>query len=622
MNISSMSKSPGEGGEGPAISFTRLYGTKTSGSYTFHLNGLIELDYTDNSYISSYKSIKYKSGWTTFGQKFTFNAEGHIYHPNLMKYMANISFGHDDTKYGEDAVNKSNSKYITYSFSTLFLRYQPVALALNASRTYSNSEASSVPYDAVSNSYNVILFSRLRWLPVMSIEYAHWDYTSDQMTSKKFYDEWEDETVTLVTKLKTKTTNDMININMLGYLNSLRTRYVFSVGSYRVSSPTRSYENLFVRSRTNSLLGKDNSIWTSFQYAKLDTSKLINLSAEYKPPPLKKNIYHNYTVDYMSSESTDEKSDEKSDSYSFSGIWRYRLSKSIYARADLRLKYGSTAGEDKYSCKIDTSIHYGKPVIKFFNFDSQYNFSMGQESNVNANEYKFIRNGLDMLMKTNKFKWGNIYAGFNIFYNIYDFSIHATNNGSSDADKIIVSQQRLRIGAKVKGPWKALWFIELEARYFDTSSENEMHAWSSLWSGDTIGAKKIRHYSATGDLRFPFLRTGRALFAGSYTTGQTNSQDIQKYEYNAILRYNISRGLSISALWREEWRSKGWWNSDLFNNTNTELNTPSKTRDYEFDLFYTWRKMRFTLEYASTKLDQGFTVSESKRFNFRVRRTF
>lgn len=617
------SKSSGEGGEGSAISYTQLYGSKRSGSYTFHLTGLIELDYTDNTTTSSFKSIKEKSEETTFSQRVMFNAEGYIYNKNLITYMANISFGHDNTKNSEGAVDNSNAKYLTYSIGTVFFENRPVTLSLYASRTYDNYKSSLGPSDSVSNSYNVDLYTGLRGLPRINIGYSHWDYATNQTTTRSFFDEWEDKIVILETKLKTKTTTDMIDLNINGYLNSfLKTRYGLSFGLYRVSNPTRSYENLFVRMRTTTLLGKKNTISTAFQYAQLATSKLINFSSEYHPPPLK-NLYHNYAVEYISSESTDGKSDGNSDSYSFRSSLRYVLAREIYARAFLTLKYGSWAGKDESLYKIDTSFHYSRPVIKFFNFDSQYGLSAGQASNGNELN-RFLNNQLDMLIKTNKFKWGNIYAGLNISYNIFDYSSHATDNGSSGSNNFTVSQQRLIIGAKGNGPWRSLWFFELEARYLDSSSGNNLGAGSDLQfgSGDTQSAQKIRHYTAKGELRFSFLRTGRAIFLGSYITGQTNSQEIQAYNYEARLRYNITRRLIISAFWREEWRSRGWWNSGLVTNTNTEFTTPSNTRDYEFDLLYVWRKMTFTLEYASTRLDQNFTVSESKRLNFRASRRF
>lgn|GEM_PF-1776907 len=604
----------GMGGTGPetGISYSQLYGGKTKARYSFRFDGLVELTYRDSTILTSYNGIRQKTGWTSFGQRYKLGGHGFIYHHKLLKYYVNVGFNSDKTK-NDNETGSVNSKQITYDLGLIFFNTRPVTLDLYASRTLYAGGGSNLTDDSVSTSYGIRLVSVKKPLPVIRMEYSHWDYHAERMGGTRFYDEWEGKSIIVKQKVKYETISDRFDIYANGFWKSLKTRYSFSSGFVKFSTLNRDFDTFYIRTSFYTQFKSNHSLWSSFQYRKIDTSKLLNISFDYKPVPIK-NIHHSYSFEYMKSETPDT----KSNAYIFGSLWRYRFSPKTNAKVDFHYRLGSNSGDDETAIKFDASINHGRP-LKVFDLITQYNFFIGQETN--DNNFTFLENRLYLSLATRKYRWGKIYTTYDIRYNIFNFKFNSTDPGkptSKDTDEI---QHRFRLGAKVKGPLRASWSVELEARYLD-SSEKNAGAWKSVWIGENQWAQKIRHYSAKADLRYPIGRKGTLSLAGSYTMGETNSQPIRKYDYESRLHYNIFRDLRFSGWWRVEWRSAGWWSNGNLQNVDRQFYNDTKTTDYQFNLDYAWRKLFFSMEYAWTKFEEGTIETDAKRMYLRVSRPF
>jgi hypothetical protein len=613
-----MSKTTTQGGmEGSGkdigISYSQLYGSKIKAKYSFRFKGLVEFTYQDNTVMTSINGKKQKSGWTSFGQRYKLGGHGFIVHPKLLQYYVNIGFDWNSIKY--DSGNGSlTSKDISYGLGLTFLPNRPITLEIDASKTrYSGSSGTSSTNDSVSTSFGARLVSTIRSLPLIRIEYSHWDYSSERLLGTRFYDEWEEKFIIVTNKVTDKTINDRFNIYVNGRWRPLKTRYTLSSGIVKFTNPRRTFDMFYARGNFNTQFAVNHSLWTYFQYQKIDTTKLLDISFDYKPVPIK-NIYHNYGFEYMNSESPTS----KTNAYIFSGLWRYRFSPRANVKADIRYRLGTKDGDDDRSFKLETSANYGRP-LKIFDFNTQYNFFIARETN--SNDFSFMQNRLYLSLSTRKYRWGKIYSNYEFLYNNFNFKFSPTETSEATSQASDEIQHRLRLGAKVSGPLRASWSVELEARYLDASGDNT-GAWQSVWIGANQWAQKIRHYTATADLRFPVGRKGSITLSGSYTTGETNSEPIKKYDYQARFNYNIIRNLRFSGWWRVEWRSAGWWSSGSLINVDKQFYTDTRTRDYQFNLDYAWRRLFFSLEYASTLLEEGTVESEATRMYLRVSRPF
>jgi hypothetical protein len=115
----------------------------------------------------------------------------------------------------------------------------------------------------------------------------------------------------------------------------------------------------------------------------------------------------------------------------------------------------------------------------------------------------------------------------------------------------------------------------------------------------------------------PILRKGTAILRASYTTGQTNSLDVIKYNYEARLKYSFFRDLEFSAWWREEWFNGEWWAGSYPHTARYDR----KTKDFGLQLYYNWRKMSFSVEYAATVLEEGPQSAEQRHLYLKLRRS-
>ena len=115
----------------------------------------------------------------------------------------------------------------------------------------------------------------------------------------------------------------------------------------------------------------------------------------------------------------------------------------------------------------------------------------------------------------------------------------------------------------------------------------------------------------------PTGRKGAVTLRASYTTGQTNSLDVKRYNYEARFKYSFFRALRFSAWWREEWFNGEWWAGSYLHTIGRD----TKTKDFGFDLYYNWRKMSFSAEYVVYVLEEGPLSTEGRRLYLKLRRS-
>jgi hypothetical protein len=237
-----------------------------------------------------------------------------------------------------------------------------------------------------------------------------------------------------------------------------------------------------------------------------------------------------------------------------------------------------------------------------------------------------MNHSLGMGLSSRKFRWGKVYANYDFSISKYDYTYSVTEydyffdsefdeleNISAEGDS---TEHRIRMGINGKGPRRIYWNIETEARIYD--SEIDDHG-TVFWVGDEQWAEKIRHYTFAFDIGYPFGRRGLATLKARYTTGQTNSEDVESYDYEVHLNYRILRNLNFLAWWREDYRNKGWWGGS---SVYSESAYGWKTREYQIELHYVIRRITFSMEYNFYWVEEGPYTSDQKRLLLRLRRPF
>jgi hypothetical protein len=295
---------------------------------------------------------------------------------------------------------------------------------------------------------------------------------------------------------------------------------------------------------------------------------------------------------------------------------RYRFSRLIFGNAQLRYRFGKRDGSREDSYDISTGLNYGRPV-KDFDFTSYYKFNLSKEERYG--EYKFMGNSLGVSLSTRKFMWGRIYSNYDISHRKIDFS---SFNESEDSDRSLEKanslEHRIRAGINGRGPGRAHWNIEAEARIFDADFSGQR---SGFWLGDEDWAEKIRHYTLSGDIGYPVGRRGVATVRAGYTTGTTDSEPVEKYYYEGRFNYRLFRNLNLLAWWREEWRNKGWWAASPIIDSRIRA-FGWKTREFQVELYYVLYRTTISLEYNSYWSEQGPLTSEYKRLYVKLSRPF
>ncbi|NWF75156.1 MAG: hypothetical protein HXY53_01045 [Nitrospirae bacterium] len=582
----------------------------------FRFTGLIELTYRDYSFASSYYGHGTDTSYTSFEQRYMLGLRGYIYHPKLVSFYASLTYRKEIADDGSD--NNRDLDTINYNFSANILRTNPISLDLYALKTDSTIEGwGTSPYNITTSFFGARLRFTRRNFPSIVIGYDHWEYTIERehgfLINKYGFGE-----LIIEKKIKEENTeNTRFNININGFLKTINTRYNIIGDLSEYSSPFREYDGKNIIANTYTNIKNQNSLSTSFQHSDIDIKKLTMFTADLRLSPIGK-LNHNYGYEYL----TFETEDEKADLQTVSSYLLYRLSKMIFGTANLRYSFGNRNERNEESYGVNIGLNYGK-LIKNFDFTSYYKFSI--KTDESRGEYKFVGNSLGIGLSTRKFKLGKIYANYDISTSKYDYNYTLKESEyyysefeefgklSAEGDYI---EHRVRTGINGKGPRRAYWNIEAEARIFDANTKN--HG-TTFWIGEEQWAEKIRHYTLTGDIGYPIGQKGLATLKGSYTTGETNSENIESYYYEVRLNYRILRNLNFLGWWREDWRNQGWWAGST---VDFQRKYGWKNREYQLELRYLIRSITLSLEYNVYRLEEGPLVSEYKRFYVKLSKPF
>jgi hypothetical protein len=232
-----------------------------------------------------------------------------------------------------------------------------------------------------------------------------------------------------------------------------------------------------------------------------------------------------------------------------------------------------------------------------------------------------MQNSLGFGLSTRKFPWGKIYANYDVSLTKHDYSYFVGESVDSDrkSSEFHSLGHRFRVGMNRKLPRRAYCTIEAEARIVDTETEDRGMV---FWSGQYQWAEKIRHYTIRGDVGYPVGLRGLATFKASYTTGQTNSENVENYYYEGRLNYRLLRNLNLLAWWREERRSSGWWAGRAEFTTSLGGGYGWRKREYQIEAIYLIYRTSLSLEYNFSREKEGPYTTEYKRLYLKLSRPF
>lgn len=586
----------------------------------FRLTGLIELTYRDYNTTSKYHGRTSESSSSSFEQRYKLGLQGYVYHPKLVSFKVGLLFRRIDSVDNSDI--KHEAKDIGYDFSASILRANPVSLHIYGLKTDSTIEDwSSAPYSISSSYYGARLHITKRNFPSAIIEYYSWRFTIEREIRALLYHPYK-KYVLEGKRVKEESSISTISANINGFFNSINTRYsiVGSLTDYK--SPFRKYEIKNIMTTTYTTLKQEvSTLSTSFQYSDIDYKKLTMFRTDLGLNPIKK-LHLDFGYEYLTFESEKEEAQLQT----VSNYLLYRFSRLVFGTTHLRYTFGrrNDNKEDTYDIKV--GLNYGKS-IKDYDFTSYYKFSISKDER--RGEYKYMNNSFGVGMSTRRFKFARIYTNYDLSIGKYDYN-YTYKEGDffeSDFEDIYVdlnklsakgdyTEHKIRIGVSGTGPRRAYWNIEAESRIFDSKIVN--HG-TVFWIGEEQWAEKIRHHTLTGDIGYPLGQKGLVTAKASYTTGQTNSEDVQKYYYELRFNYRILRNLNLIAWWREDWRNKGWWGKRTF---LTQRLYGWKTREYQMEIYYVLYRIKLSLEYNVYKVEEGPFTSEYRRIYLKASRPF
>lgn len=568
----------------------------------FRITGLVELTYRDFSTEVTSQTTVVKNSWSSFEQNYALGVDGYVYHPRLIVFSTSIGFTNEKT--GGDS--NGDMKNVNYDFSASFLPDRPISLDINATKSHSTVEGwNTVPYEATSNSYGARLRISTKVTPSTLLEYSHFDYTTDREQVQRVYE--TPEKYTYVKKVvKERSDFDKFDFHIDGTIKMLKTRYTLTGDFFEYSGPEKSYTGQTLGMSTSTAIKKDNILSTHLTYSDIDISRMLFFETALQLSPIHR-FYHTYSYDYSKSET--EK--DKSYFHTFTGLWNYRFNSLFRGRANFRYRLGNKGGDNETFYDTDISLQYRRP-IKTLDFISDYTFSHADKQK-DGQDITYFDHNFGLGLTTKYLTSGRIYSNYDFSYKTYESS-YTTLEEINKTEQFHTLEHRLKTGVHGKGPGRAYWRVEAEGRYFDLQNGAERPK-GILSSQEELWGEKIRHYTLTGDVRYPLSGKWAIFFLASYTTGLTNSQEAQKYLYESRVNYSIMRNLTFSAWYRQEWLSKGWYSS--YNTDSTLYST--RTTEYQINIYYRWNKMYFSLEYDVSTMENS-TDAETKHLFLNLRK--
>ena len=584
----------------------------------FRITGLIELTYRDYSMESKHeRKGGGESDYSIFEQRYRLGLNGYVYHPKLVSFSASITFRKENQDW--ESGGDYDSDGINYDFSASILPANPVSLDVFALRSDFTIDGSGIaPVSNTTNYYGARIRLAKRNFPLIVLEYSHLDYATERERGRVDFDRDANRVIVKKKRVEDKTEIDRYYANIHGSVKRINTRYTLTTTFTDYSSPLRKFDGKYLVATTYTTIKKENWLSTSLTYSDIDTYKRTMLSADLRLAPIGR-LYHTYRYQYEDYETENE----KRKSQTVGNHLLYKFARTIFAFARWNYTFGKRDGVSEESYDIDAGVNYNRP-FRNFDFSSYYKLSLSKEERYGDNNY--MNNSLGVGFSTRKFRWGKVYANYDFSIRQYDYTYSVREYDyffdweSDELEKMTAegdsTEHIIRIGINGRGPKRAYWNIETEARIYDSDINNHGTVY---WVGDEQWAEKIRHYTFAGDIGYPFGRRGLATLKGRYTTGQTNSHDVERYNYEVHLNYRILRNLNFLAWWREDWRNKGWWAGRP---VNIESAYGWKTREYQIELHYVIRRITFSAEYNVYRVEEGPYTSENTRLLLRLRRPF
>jgi len=629
-------------GTGTAISNKMDYLKK------FTFTGVIQLIYRDNSTETSGTNT-FKRETSTFAHRYKLEVNGYVYDPRLVLFTAGIIYGQEfaDTKFRGAAIDY-NTKNISYDLSAHFLPFRPVSLRVYALKRDSATNGSlKTSYDLHSISYGADFFFVKKGFPSIRLSYYHWESSSmtgsmikrgriipDEEDEYFEEEEEEEEEPPSVTKqrLKNETKIDKYSLDVRGALNFINTTYGingnFTKSSTNISNTEKVYNYHFLNLRFDTItrFRPQMSLAMSFNYSDFTDLKVTSLAAQLNLPTIG-GLHHFYSYKYISSQSDTE----DIQSHEIYNYLYYRFTNRLTGKVRLLYK---TAKRDIFESdkrienryNVNFSVNYFRP-IRSFDFSSQYIFTIGQDER--QADYKFMYHYIGLKLSTRQWGFARLYLKYDFSYRTIEFTglerstdIVEPGETTQNADYF---ENVFTLGIQGKGPRRARWLVEGEARFF-TSSGFQNAGWSSIYFGDrstTLGQKNIQ-YTVRTNIAYPVFRRALLSFNGSYSTVKTDledadSENFESYYYEGRFKYSVLRNMIVSAYWKQEGYNKNWSQQTLFING---IEDSREITEYGLDLTYFWRRVFLYLEYTAYHTKQSWAQADTRQIYLILSRRF
>jgi len=521
----------------------------------FKLYGLIELTYRNFEIETKSGGTSYKRGNQTLQQSYQLGIEGYIYHPRLAVFNATI--GYHKTKWVPNQGNYDvESKNIQYDIKTSLLPYRPIALDLYARKIDYTDDWTQpdIFVDTSSLLYGARLRMNLKRLPSMRLEYYHWEY----------------ELIRNITTQDIETLKeDRYTFDIRGRLNFWNTRYL---GLINYSDRSRRDWNDSVLNARLSLASTVTSkmlLYNAFSYSKSDSSKMFGLASSLYFVPTQR-LNHQYGYEYFDAANKFEGSVEqgiesktmKTTTDSVYGTWGYRLTERLTTSASLRFTKNKENGTKWDTEGLSFSIAYGKPIARL-NLSSYYRLFLRRDER----RGDFDEHHIELNMTTTRFRLGIVYANYSFLYldetmkyqPIGDeFSFEEPSELLKKTSKTFTHLLRAGVRGRLPGKARGRAYWNLEAEYFhsDTNGQRPARLTDEFGFTEIVTEdfeRKIRNFTLTADLSYPFRRGITVNFKTGFITGKSDSLTRTVYYYESSLNYPISRRLSCRAFWRQIW---------------------------------------------------------------------
>jgi hypothetical protein len=570
----------------------------------FRFSGLIQLQYRNYSFETSYRGTTYKNEYAHFEQRYNLNLDGYIYHPRLIVFNSAIYFTYLKSLTGVDITARD----LTYDLLVTALPYRPISLDLFASREHHFFEAAtSILPDRTINHYGARLkvdLAKLQLIRAIRLGYEHWDYTTEGISEK----------------IKT----DQYTLNIRGYLSKIRTRYSISSYLTNYSSSDESIDSKFITAVAETGLTKKGiGLFTSFSYAddKYSTGEYIkelNYGADLSFPPGNR-FYHEYRYIYDKSEhfykgsetSNTEDRLNKISYYLFKGSWGYRFSEGLMGTLYLDSGKRNVNDESGKVSGLSAGLSYSK-TIAGFNFQSSYRFLMRKDELRDDSKEHTLNIGL-----TKQVRLGTVYLNYILIKSNSEAKVFEESEPDffgEDTQKFEIGERTadslahtILLGIRGRGFGKllrrAIWTFESSYYTVESDIKRPIRVYIDEFTQETQFEninRKTKQYNIYGQLFLPIRNTINFYSRATYTFGEIDSINKKNLIIHSRLTYIIFRNLSFSGLWRGRWE--------------TIENTPDRTTfDYEALLDYRRGKVLLSLEFYLTAVKQADASSNYRR---------